>query len=100
MERIRKLISYKKMSPEIKALYKTNYPNGYSDDDVQRVNKSGDETLFVLPLESGDATYLIKVDIFKKRYKIKKRLKSEDYDMGDADYDFDDNSMNPYPEVD
>lgn len=98
MERARKLISYKRMTPDVKALYKSYYPEGYSDADIQRVHKSGDETLFVIPLESQDATYLIKVDIFKKKKKMKLKNIGESYSPDDTDENYFDEDSN-YLEV-
>lgn len=98
MERARKLISYKRMSPDVKALYKSYYPEGYGDEDIQKVHKSGDETLFVVPLEASDATYLIKVDIFKKKKKLKLKGMDETYNPSDSDENFFDDDSN-YLEV-
>lgn len=99
MERVRKLVSYKKMGPDLKALYKSYYPEGYRDEDIQKVNKSGDETLFVVPLESSDAVYLIKVDIFKKKKKLKLRKIEESYDADGSDDNYFSDGVN-YLEVD
>lgn len=78
-----RIISFEKMSPEIKALFDARYPDGYSDF-VNRYPKPNGDCFYAVSLYTDDADYLVKVDV--------------DVDMSlDVDYDF--NEPSPDDEV-
>lgn len=78
-----RIISFDKMSPEIKALFESRYPDGYSDF-VTRYPKPNGDSFYAVSLYTEDADYLVKVDV--------------DVDMSlDVDYDF--NEPSPDDEV-
>lgn len=57
-----RIISYDKMTPEIKALFDARYPDGYTDA-VMRYPKPSGESFYAVGLYTKDADYLIKVDV-------------------------------------
>ena len=74
-KKICRIISYDKMTPEIKELFEERYPEGYADF-VMRYPKPNGESFYAVGLYTPEADYLIKVDV--------------NVDMGiDEDYDSD-----------
>ena len=57
-----RIISYDKMSPEVRALFEAKYPDGYADF-VNRYPKPNGESFYAVSLYTEDADYLIKVDV-------------------------------------
>lgn len=81
-KKICRIISFEKMTPEIKALFDARYPDGYADY-VNRYPKPSGESFYAVSLYTDDADYLVKVDV--------------DVDLSiDVDYDF----PEPAPEDD
>lgn len=77
-KKLSRIISYDKMTPEIKALFDAKYPDGYADF-VTRYPKPSGESFYAVSLYTDQADYLIKVDV--------------DVDMAlDVDYDVDETS--------
>lgn len=68
------IVSYKNLSEELLSLFKETYPEGHSDF-VQKTIKPNGEPIFVVPLETEDATYMVKVEV-----KIDTSLAEEDLD--------------------
>lgn len=68
------IVSYKNLSDELLALFKEAYPEGHSDF-VQKTIKPNGEPIFVVPLETEDATYMVKVEV-----KIDTTLAEEELD--------------------
>ncbi len=58
----RLIISYEKLSEDIKELFKEEYADGYSQY-IQKIEKPTGEIIFVVPLETEDTTFMIKVDV-------------------------------------
>jgi len=52
--------SLENLSEELKELLRDQYPNGY-EGSITRITNAKKEPIFVFPLESEDATYLVKV---------------------------------------
>jgi hypothetical protein len=72
------------LSEDLKELIKRQYPNGY-ESNITRIVSPKKEPLFVFPLETDDATYLVKVPVTKNsdgEYDMEKKTKG---DFGDDD---------------
>lgn len=52
------------LSAELKELLADQYPDGY-ENSITRINNAKKEPIFVFPLETEDATYLVKVPATK-----------------------------------
>ncbi len=73
------------LSEDLKELIKRQYPNGY-DGNITRIASPKKEPLFVFPLETDDATYLVKVPVTKNSdggYDMENRTKGEFEDEDD-----------------
>jgi hypothetical protein len=83
--------SFDTLSEDLKELIKRQYPNGY-ESNITRIVSPKKEPLFVFPLETDDATYLVKVPVTKNSdggYDMENRTKGEfededDFGAGDA----------------
>lgn len=80
------------LSEDLKELIKRQYPNGY-ESNITRIVSPKKEQLFVFPLETEDAIYLVKIPVTKNSdggYDMEKENK-EDFgdergeDLGDDD---------------
>jgi hypothetical protein len=56
--------SLENLSEDLKELLKDQYPNGY-EGSITRITNAKKEPIFVFPLETEDATYLVKVPATK-----------------------------------
>ncbi len=56
--------SLENLSDDLKELLRDQYPNGY-ESSITRITNAKKEPIFVFPLETDDATYLIKVPATK-----------------------------------
>jgi hypothetical protein len=56
--------SLENLSDELRELIKDQYPNGY-ESSISRIVNAKRESIFVFPLETSDATYLVKVPATK-----------------------------------
>jgi hypothetical protein len=56
--------SLENLSEDLKDLLKDQYPNGY-EGSITRITNAKKEPIFVFPLETEDATYLVKVPVTK-----------------------------------
>lgn len=72
--------SLENLSDDLKELLREQYPNGY-EASISRITNAKKEPIFVFPLETEDATYLIKVPATKN---------------SDGEYDVE---ANPEPEM-
>jgi hypothetical protein len=92
--------SLETLSDELKELLAEQYPDGY-EHSITRINNAKKEPIFVFPLETEDATYLVKVPATKNSdggYDVESKPKEqeefapaekgEDDDFGSND-DFD-----------
>ena len=57
----RLIIDSKKMTPEIMALVKEKYPEGYYEDDIIVFKNHKNETIEAIQVETPDTVYLIKI---------------------------------------
>ncbi len=57
----RLIIDSKKMTPEIMALVKEKYPDGYYEDDIIVFKNHKNETIEAIQVETEDTIYLIKI---------------------------------------
>src|ERR1044071_9209083 len=56
--------SLENLSEDLKELLRTQYPNGY-EGSITRIVNAKKEPIFVFPLETDEATYLIKLPVTK-----------------------------------
>jgi hypothetical protein len=56
--------SLENLSDDLKELLREQYPNGY-ESSITRITNAKKEPIFVFPLETEDATYLVKVPATK-----------------------------------
>jgi hypothetical protein len=83
--------SLENLSDDLRNLMRDQYPNGY-EGSITRITNAKKEPIFVFPLETEDATYLIKVPATKNsdgEYDVEANPESE-FDKGDdaGDDDF------------
>ncbi len=95
--------SLENLSEDLKELLREQYPNGY-EGSITRITNAKKEPIFVFPLETDDATYLVKVPATKNsegEYDVESKPEpemdsqgggNEDDDFGSSDSDFDNNS--------
>ena len=84
------------LTEDLKELLKRQYPNGY-ESSITRISNAKKEPIFVFPLETEDATYLVKVPTTKNsegEYAVESGAKQEfehadDDDLSESDEDFD-----------
>jgi hypothetical protein len=82
--------SLETLSDELKELLKKQYPNGY-ESSITRISNAKKEPIFVFPLETEDATYLVKIPITKNsegEYEMEPAGPQEFDNSGDDDDDF------------
>ncbi len=58
----RLIISYEKLMEELKEMFKEVYAEGYTSH-IQKIEKPNGETIFVVPLETEDSVYMVKMDV-------------------------------------
>lgn len=78
----RVIISYVNLSPELLEAFKLRYPHGHNDA-MTRVDKPGGEFFYVVPLETEEISYLVKVDVkidTKPEEELEKDYYSDDED--------------------
>ena len=88
--------SLENLSEDLRDLLRDQYPNGY-EGSISRITNAKKEPIFVFPLETEDATYLIKVPATKNsdgEYDVEANSENEDFDKssdnGDDDFGTDD----------
>lgn len=87
--------SLENLSEDLRDLMRDQYPNGY-EGSITRITNAKKEPIFVFPLETQDATYLIKVPATKNsdgEYDVEANPESEfekTADSGDDDFGTDD----------
>lgn len=85
--------SLETLSDDLRELLKEQYPNGY-ESVITRITNAKKEPIFVFPLETEDATYLVKVPVTKNsdgEYDIEgdgKKKDEFDNSEGDSDDDY------------
>lgn len=58
----RVIVSYVNLSPELLQAFKTTYPHSYNEALI-RIDKPGGDFFYVVPLETEEISYLVKVDV-------------------------------------
>ncbi len=98
----RAIKSLENLNDELKDLLRQQYPNGY-EASITRISNAKNEPIFVFPLETDDAIYLVKVPATKNsegEYDVESGKKQEFEDSGDdfdnSGDDFDDNGESDY----
>ena len=87
--------SLENLTEDLRDLMRDQYPNGY-EGSITRITNAKKEPIFVFPLETTDATYLIKVPATKNsdgEYDVESNPESEfekTPDPGDDDFGGDD----------
>lgn len=83
------IVSYKNLTPELLELLKQTYPEGYKDY-IQRFEKPNGETIFVVPIETEDTCYMVKMEVkMDSAMAAEAELDKEIYgDDEDKDLDF------------
>lgn len=79
--------SLENLSEDLKDLLKDQYPNGY-ESSITRIMNAKKEPIFVFPLETDDATYLVKVPATKNSdggYDVESDARQEFDAQGDDD---------------
>ena len=82
--------SLETLSDDLRELLKRQYPNGY-EASITRISNAKKEPIFVFPLETEDATYLVKIPITKNsegEYEMEPTAPQEFDNSGDDDDDF------------
>jgi hypothetical protein len=70
----RLIISYHNLTKELLAAFNEMYPDGYTDF-IQKIKKTDGSLMFVIPFETEDTSYMVKVDV-----KIDERISENDFD--------------------
>lgn len=84
--------SLENLSDDLKELLRDQYPNGY-ESSITRITNAKKEPIFVFPLETEDATYLVKVPATKNsegEYDVESKPEPdmEDDNAGGEDDDY------------
>lgn len=80
--------SLEKLTDDLLELVKTQYPNGY-ESSISRITNAKKEPIFVFPLETDTAIYLVKVPATKNsegEYDVDSGAPEEFENSGDDDY--------------
>ena len=79
--------SLESLSEELKELMKKQYPLGY-ENSITRISNAKKESIFVFPLETDEATYLVKLPATRNSegdYDIESKPKEEEFDEGNKE---------------
>ena len=74
--------SLESLSEELKELLKIQYPAGY-ENSITRINNAKKEPIFVFPLETDEATYLVKLPATKNSeggYDLDSKPKEDEFE--------------------
>ena len=74
VNKLRVIISFNKLTQSQLILFNQAYPEGYASH-IQKINKPSGDTIYVVPLETEDAIYMVKVDV-----KVDTKLTEEEFD--------------------
>ena len=83
----RAIKSLETLSDDLRDMIKDQYPNGY-ESSIARITNAKKEPIFVFPLETTDAIYLIKVPVTKNsegEYDVESKPEDEFDNTGDDD---------------
>ncbi|MFZ4400780.1 MAG: hypothetical protein ACOYO1_12155 [Bacteroidales bacterium] len=74
MNKRKVIISYHNLPSDALEAFKEKYPYGYSDF-ITKITKPNNDVIYVVPLDTDDAAYLVKVDV-----KVDNKMSEEDFD--------------------
>ena len=77
------------LSEGLKELLKIQYPTGY-ENSITRINNAKKEPIFVFPLETEEATYLVKIPATKNSeggYDVESKPKDDEFEGGEKGED-------------
>lgn len=97
MQKKRVIKSLENLSPELKAMLRKRYPDGF-EGHLMRIMNAKNEPIFVVPMETEDTMYLVKVAVSKNsqgEYEYDDSEEKEDYDGSEVDHDPDEPSEGP-----
>lgn len=83
----RAIKSLENLTEDLRDLIRDQYPNGY-ESSITRITNAKKEPIFVFPLETTDAIYLIKVPVTKNsegEYDVESKPEDEFDNSGDED---------------
>ena len=83
----RAIKSLENLTEDLRDLIRDQYPNGY-ESSITRITNAKKEPIFVFPLETTDAIYLIKVPVTKNsegEYDVESKPEDEFDNSGDDD---------------
>ena len=92
--------SLEKLSDDLLELLHNQYPNGY-ESSITRITNAKREPIFVFPLETEDATYLVKVPVTKNsdgEYDVESKPETE-FDKAEDGFDTADSFDSPAGEA-
>jgi hypothetical protein len=75
------------LSEELKDLMRTQYPTGY-ENSITRINNAKKEPIFVFPLETEEATYLVKIPATKNSeggYDVESKPKKDEFEAAEQE---------------
>lgn len=81
--------SLESLSEELKELLKKQYPLGY-ENSITRISNAKKESIFVFPLETEEATYLVKLPATRNsegEYDVESKPKEEEFEEASKDED-------------
>lgn len=70
----RVIISFNKLSSDLILQFSEAYPEGYASH-IQKITKPSGEIIYVVPFETEDTIYMVKIDV-----KVDQKLTEEEYD--------------------
>jgi hypothetical protein len=79
---LRKIVDFKKLTPEILTLLVEKYPDGYGDGDVIEFKNLKNETIEAVEVRTEDSIYLVKIS--SRLVNSMAKFLEDDYD--DADF--------------
>ena len=74
LNKSRIIISFNKLTQEQILLFSQQYPEGYTPY-IQKINKPSGEIIYVVPMETEDTIYMVKMDV-----KVDAKLSEEEFD--------------------
>lgn len=80
---LRRIVNYKKLTPEILSLLVEKYPHGYDDGAIVVFKNAKNETIEAVEVRTEDTIFLVKVS--SKLMVSMANFDSDDYDIEEAD---------------
>ena len=77
----RKIVDYKKLTPEILSLLVDRYPDGYDDNHIITFKNANNDTIEAVEVRTEDTIYLVKVS--SRLVSSMENYDEDDYDSAD-----------------